>query len=43
MQALRLGDGLDVIALPGEWFVATGWQIQRQAGFRRLLVNLRPG
>jgi len=38
LQAMRLGDGLVVLGLPGEFFVETAARIQDQARIRNLIV-----
>jgi hypothetical protein len=38
VQAIRLGDGLAVVALPGEFFVQTGEEIRSGSGISDLLV-----
>jgi hypothetical protein len=38
VQALRFGDGVGIVALPGDWFVETAWEITRRCGFHRLFV-----
>jgi hypothetical protein len=38
LQAISLGDGLALIALPGEFFAETGTLIREDAGIEQLLI-----
>ena len=38
MQAMSLGDGLGLVALPGEFFAETGEMIREAAGIEQLLI-----
>jgi hypothetical protein len=38
LQAFRIGDGVGLVSLPGEFFVAIGQELDRRAGLQRLFI-----